>query len=112
VRGAIEAEVIPPEAGPEGPKLRMHGMRGLGLFGTLLALLTMLAALGFGFLAFFGKILVAALLVRLVWPLVFGPEFTRWVFGSAPLPFWKLLLLFVTVGAVVALLRRPLWPKR
>ena len=99
---------MPPEAAPEfeGIKVKVAHVRSLGLLGACLALMTMLAAISFGVLALFGKALLAALLVKALWPLVFNAEFTKWVFGSEAVPYWKVLLLMV-LGSVVAKLLRP-----
>jgi len=37
---------------------------------------------------------------------VFSIEFTKWVFGSEAVPYWKVLLLMVA-GSVIAKLLRP-----
>lgn len=100
----MEVEVLPPDQDQEQPKVRLTHVRALGVVGTLLALLTMGAAVGVGFLAFFGTTLAAAALVTLAWPLVFSAEFTQWVFGTAHAPFWKLFLLFLVAGTVTKLL--------
>ena len=108
---ALEAEIVPP-GGEEPPRVRLQGVRMLGVFGTVMALLTMLAAFGIGFLAFFGRTLAAALILTVVWPLVFSADFTQWVFGSPGAPFWKLFLLFLAAGAVLRLFGRPLWRRK
>jgi len=108
----MEVEILPPAEGQpfragqdrEQPKVRLTHVRALGLFGTLLALLTMGAAVGVGFLAFFGTTLLAAGLVTLTWPVVFSADFTQWVFGATRVPFWKLFLLFLVAGTVMKLL--------
>ena len=104
----MEPEILPPgpDAGFEGVRVRYAHVKSLGVIGALLAVLTMAAALGFGLLMLFGKALVAALIVKLIWPLVFGPEFTQIVFGSQTVPFWKVFLL-LAAGSVVA---KMLWP--
>jgi hypothetical protein len=103
-----EPEIIPPheDAGFSGARVSMAHVKSLGVIGALLALLTMGAAVGFGLLMLFGKALVAALIVKLLWPLVFGPEFTQIVFGSQTVPFFKLFLL-LAAGSVIA---KMLWP--
>jgi hypothetical protein len=100
--------VTPSETGPEfdGIKVKSAHMRLPGFIGAFLAMMTMLAAIGFGVLALFGKALLAALLVKALWPLVFSIEFTKWVFGSEAVPYWKVLLLMVA-GSVIAKLLRP-----
>ena len=80
--------------------------RSLGFVGAVLALLTMAAAVSFGLLMLFGKALLAAALVKLLWPAVFSPAFTAWVFGAEAVPYWKVFLLMVA-GSVVAKLLRP-----
>ena len=94
-----------PDQDYQQPRVRLTHVRALGLVGTVLALLTMGAAFGIGFLFFFGKTLLSAAVVWLAWPLVFTPAFTEWVFGAPRPIFWKLFLLFVVAGAVAKLLR-------
>ena len=98
----------PHETGPdfEGVRVRMAHVRSLGLLGSLLAMMTLLAAVGVSLLMLFGKALAAALLVKLLWPSVFSAEFTLWVFGSVSVPFWKVFLL-LAAGSVVAKMLRP-----
>lgn len=95
-----------PRADFEGVKVRMAHVRSLGLVGAALALLTMFAALSFGLTMLFGKALLAAALVKLLWPVVFSVEFTQVVFGSQTVPFWKVFLL-LAAGSVVAKMLRP-----
>ncbi|MBI5630236.1 MAG: hypothetical protein HY921_05075 [Elusimicrobia bacterium] len=105
MNGALEAEIISPEN--EGPKAhsRVEKARVLGLFGTVLALLTMVAAFGFGFMAFFSTTLASAALLWVVWPQIFSPQFTAWLFGSEQVSFWKLFLIFLALGTIVRLFR-------
>lgn len=106
----MDVEVLPPDQNQdyhqdyETPKVRLTHVSTLGIFGTLLALLTMGAAVGVGFLFFFGTALASSVLVWAVWPLVFTPAFTDWVFGAPRPVFWKLFLLFVVAGTVAKLL--------
>ena len=74
----------------EGMRVRVAHVRSLGLVGAFLALMTMLAAA----------------LVKFLWPVVFSPEFTQWVFGSESVPFYKVFLLMI-LGSVVAKMLRP-----
>ena len=97
---------MPPAPDFEGVKVKVAHVRSLGLVGAFLAMMTMLAAIGFGFLMLFGKALLAALLVKFLWPAVFSVEFTRWVFGSEAVPFYKVFLLMI-LGSVVAKMLRP-----
>ncbi len=99
---------MPSAAGPEfgGIKVRVAHVRSLGLIGAFLAMMTMFAAIGFGLLMLFGKALLAALLVKLLWPTVFSAEFTQIVFGTQTVPFWKVFLLMI-LGSVVAKMLRP-----
>jgi hypothetical protein len=90
----------------EGVKVRVAHVRSLGLIGAFLAMMTMLAAIGFGFLMLFGKALLAAALVKFLWPVVFNAEFTQIVFGTQSVPFWKVFLLMI-LGSVVAKMLRP-----
>lgn len=101
-----EAEVMPPPRDYEDVKVRVAHVRSLGVVGAFLALMTMLAAVGFGFLLLFGKALLAAALVKFLWPAVFSVEFTQWVFGSESVPFYKVFLLMI-LGSVVAKMLRP-----
>jgi len=106
----MEAEILPPQREPE---VRDTEVRAPGWFGAVLALLTMGAAFGVGFLALFGKPLLAALLVTLLWPWIFSRPFTAWAFGTEHVVFWKVLLLFVAVDVIVRLfVGRKLWPRR
>ena len=105
----LEAEVVSPSERPqdfEGVKVRVAHVRSLGLVGAFLAMMTMLAAIGFGLVMLFGKALLAALLVKLLWPAVFSAEFTQIVFGTQSVPFWKVFLLMI-LGSVVAKMLRP-----
>ena len=77
----------------------------LGVVGTLLALLTMSAAFGLALMLLFAKTLVAAAATTLLWPLVFSPQFTQWVFGAEQVSFWKLFLLFLAAGTIVKMFR-------
>jgi len=52
---------MPPAPDFEGVKVKVAHVRSLGLVGAFLAMMTMLAAIGFGFLMLFGKALLAAL---------------------------------------------------
>lgn len=99
---------MPSGAAPEfdGIKVKVAHVRSLGLIGAFLAMMTMLAAFSFGFLALFGKALFAAALVKFLWPVVFSIEFTKWVFGSESVPFYKVFLLMI-LGSVVAKILRP-----
>ena len=99
---------MPSAAGPEfdGIKVKVAHVRSLGLLGAFLAMMTMLAAVGFGLVMLFGKALLASLLVWALWPVVFGQEFTLVVFGTQSVPFWKVFLLMI-LGSVVAKMLRP-----
>jgi len=90
----------------EGVKVRVAHVRSLGIVGAFLAMMTMLAAVGFGFVMLFGKALLAAALVKFLWPVVFNAEFTQIVFGTQSVPFWKVFLLMI-LGSVVAKMLRP-----
>jgi hypothetical protein len=110
----VEPEIIPrhEDAGSSGVHVSMAHVKSLGVIGALLALLTMGAAVGFGLLMLFGKALVAALIVKLLWPLVFGPEFTQFVFGSQTVPFIKVFLLLAAGSVVAKMLRPTSWGRR
>ena len=90
----------------EGVRVRVAHVRSLGIIGAFLALMTMLAAISFGLVMLFGKALLAAVLVTVLWPAVFSAEFTQIVFGTHSVPFWKVFLLLAS-GSVVA---KMLWP--
>ena len=101
-----------PRSDSRGVRVSVAHVKSLGVIGALLALLTMGAAVGFGLLMLFGKALVAALIVKLLWPLVFGPEFTVIVFGSSTVPFWKVFLLLAAGSVVAKMLRPASWGRR
>jgi hypothetical protein len=106
----VEAEIMPPE---HEPRIHIAGARAPGWFGAVLALLTVAAAFSVGFMALFGRTLVAAVIATLVWPWLFSPEFTTWVFGAPHIVFWKILVLFLALDMIARLfLRRNLWPRR
>ena len=90
----------------EDVRVRVAHVRSLGIIGAFLALMTMLAAVSFGLVMLFGKALLAAVLVTLLWPAVFSAELTQIVFGTHSVPFWKVFLLLAS-GSVVA---KMLWP--
>jgi hypothetical protein len=102
----VEVEVMPPDQDQQQhqSQVRLTHVRALGVIGTLLALLTMAAAFGVGFVAFFGTSLLASAVVALAWPRIFSPDFTQWVFGTPRVEYWKLFLLFLVAGMVVKLL--------
>ncbi len=109
----IEPEIVAPDSESfEGVRVRMAHVKSLGVVGALLALLTMGAAVGFGFLLLFGRSLLAAIAVYALWPFVFAPEFTRWVFGSDHAPFWKLFLLMVLIGTLAKALMPTAWGRK
>ena len=89
-----------------GSRLRLEGARTLGLLGTLLALLTMAAAFGFGLLALFGRLLLASAVVTIAWPMVFTVDFTQRVFGEPRISFFKIFLLLLAAGTVINLLTK------
>jgi len=104
----VEAELVdrqePPET--ERPGVRLRHVRVLGVVGTLLALLTMGAALGLGVLMLFGTTLLMAAGATLAWPFVFSSEFTQFVFGAPQVSFFKLFLLFLSAGAILKMFRK------
>jgi hypothetical protein len=110
-----EPEILPPggpEAGFEGMRVRVAHVKSLGVVGAILALLTMAAAVGFGLLMLFGRSLLAAVVVYLVWPYVFSAPFTQWVFGADHVPFWKLFLLMVLIGTLAKTLLPRSWGRK
>ena len=110
----VEPEIIPPheDAGIAGVRVSMAHVKSLGVIGALLALMTMGAALGFGLLMLFGRSLLAAAVVVLLWPYIFSAEFTRWVFGADVAPFWKVFLLMVILGTLAKTLRPTAWRRK
>ncbi|MFA6004470.1 MAG: hypothetical protein WC881_10420 [Elusimicrobiota bacterium] len=109
----MQVEILPPGAAVGDDTPRIADVRAPGWLGAALALLTMTAAFGVGFLALFGRTLLASLLVTLAWPWVFSSQFTAWVFGAERVVFWKILTLFLIVDVIVRLFfRRELWPKK
>jgi hypothetical protein len=86
-------------------EFRFRPMR-IGPLGVAGAALTLLTAAAVMLLLVFGKAILLSAIVSWVWPRVFSPEFTRVVFGTETIPFWKVLLLFVLAGVVLSLLRR------
>ena len=111
-----EPEIMPPDGaddfGFSGVRVRVAHVRSLGLVGALLALLTMGAALGVGLLMLFGRSLLAALAAYLLWPFVFSPAFSQWMFGADRAPFWKLFLLMVLAGALAKMLLPRSWSRK
>ncbi len=79
---------------------------GIGFAGRLLAGLAVLAAGGAVVLWLFGKVLLLSAAVSLLWPLVFSPEFTAWVFGDPAVSFWKIFLLLFLAGTAARWFRR------
>jgi hypothetical protein len=110
----VEPELIPPhqDAGISGVRVSVAHVKSLGVIGALLALLTMGAAVGFGLLMLFGRSLLAAAVVVLLWPYIFSAEFTRWVFGADTAPFWKVFLLLVILGTLAKALRPTEWRRK
>jgi len=106
----VDVEILPPE---HEPRVHVAGARAPGWLGAGLAVMTVAAAFGVGFLAMFGRTLFAALVVRLVWPWIFSSDFTARVFGSEHIVFWKILVVFLVVDLIARVfIRRELWPKK
>jgi hypothetical protein len=106
----VEVEIMPPE---REPRVHVANVRAPGWFGAVVALLTVTAAFTVGFMAMFGRAVAAAVVAYLLWPLVFGPAFTAWVFGGPRVAFWKILVLFLAVDLIARLfMRRNLWQRR
>ena len=110
----VEPEIISPhqDAGISGVRVSVAHVKSLGVIGALLALLTMGAAVGVGLLMLFGRSLLAAAVVVLLWPFIFSAEFTRWVFGAETAPFWKAFLLMVILGTLAKTLRPTAWRRK
>ncbi|MFH1725821.1 MAG: hypothetical protein ABII00_14515 [Elusimicrobiota bacterium] len=113
---AVEAELVEsppfrrkPGDGPcaGGTRVRAYAVRGGSFWGALFAGGTTLAALGMmGLLLLFGRLILVSAAVTLLWPLVFSPEFTLWVFGADTVPFWKILLLLALAELALKWFRR------
>lgn len=101
----MEVEVMPPTR-------RRHHAPAPGILGAVVATATMLAAVGVGLAALFGRAFIVAVTITLLWPVVFSPAFTRWVFGPQGLPFWKALLIVLVAGTFFNSLRRKSWQKK
>ncbi|MEK9145229.1 MAG: hypothetical protein AAB339_06435 [Elusimicrobiota bacterium] len=82
----------------------------LGFWGALVAALVALAAGGVMLILLFGKALLVSAAVSWLWPRFFSPEFTRWVFGTESISFWKVLVMVLIAGAVLETVRR--WRRR
>ena len=110
----VEPEIIPPrqDDGLSGVRVSVAHVKSLGVIGALLALLTMGAAVGVGLLMLFGRSLLAAAVVVLLWPFIFSAEFTRWVFGADAAQFWKVFLLMLILGTLAKTLRPTAWRRR
>ena len=105
----MEAELLeasPMDQNEESFDPKVIHVRALGFWGALLAFLTVIAAASVGILALFGTTIVASAGAWLLWPLIFNPDFTRFVFGSARVPFWKFFVMFLAAGALLKLVRR------
>ena len=96
----------------EGVRVRIAHVKSLGFLGAVLALLTMAAAVSFGLLMLFGRSLLAAAVIVLLWPYVFSGEFTRWVFGTETASFWKVFLLTVILGTLSKTLLPGRWSRK
>jgi hypothetical protein len=114
-----EPEILPPngsdahdDAGFAGVRVKVAHVRSLGIAGAVLALLTMAAAVGFGLLMLFGRALLAAAVIYFVWPYVFSPTFTQWVFAADHAPFWKLFLLTVLAGMLAKAVLPASWGRK
>jgi len=83
----IEAEIVPPH------RERERVSASIPVAGALFAGGTVIAAAAVMALMIFGKVLLVSAIVTWIWPRVFSPEFTAWVFGTAVVPYWKILLL-------------------
>jgi hypothetical protein len=108
LKNVVEAELVDREGAfdDERPKVRLQHVRVLGVVGTLLALLTMAAAFSLGMMMLFGTTLLCATTATLLWPAIFSPEFTQWVFGAPQVSFWKLFVLFLAAGAILKAFRK------
>ncbi|MFA6093107.1 MAG: hypothetical protein WCU88_13625 [Elusimicrobiota bacterium] len=85
--------------------LRLRTMQ-LGPMGAVLAALTLFAAGLVMILLVFGKVLVLSAVVSWAWPHLFSTDFTRYVFGTEQLSFWKVLAVFTLAAFVIAWMRR------
>lgn len=114
----MKLEVLSPSDYTDTQQPKRQPSEGtLGFLGIALALLTMLTAAGVGFVVLFGRTLLSALVTMVLWPFIFSPQFTQWVFGAPRAEFRKLFLLYLTLAIIVKLfrpldIRRPLWQKK
>jgi hypothetical protein len=83
----VEAEIVTPGRERERASVSMP------IFSALFAGGTVLAAAAVMGLMIFGKVLLVSAVLTWVWPRIFSPEFTAWVFGTTTVPYWKILLL-------------------
>ncbi|MEE8424282.1 MAG: hypothetical protein V3S11_00555 [Elusimicrobiota bacterium] len=86
------------ESDPIGTAFAAHHTITLGPLGKALAGFTMLAAALVIAALLFGKILLLSAAAAFLWPAIFSTDFTRWVFGTDTVPFWKILLIFTFIG--------------
>ena len=105
---ALEAVVL-----RDGRSAPLRTLRPLGLLGMLLAGATMLAAVAVGLASLVALPLASAALLSAAWPALFSAEFTRWVFGSEVIPFWKAFILaFAASTAFKAIRGGSSWQRR
>ncbi|MFC1679600.1 hypothetical protein ACFL2T_05260 [Elusimicrobiota bacterium] len=103
----VDVEIVSPKRHRRRPSGFMWA-GPLGLFGALFAGGTAISAMLLVVLFLFGRILLVSAAVTLLWPAIFSPEFTLWVFGAAKVPFHKILLLFALAEIVLYSFRRGL----
>ncbi|OIO08304.1 MAG: hypothetical protein AUJ52_08480 [Elusimicrobia bacterium CG1_02_63_36] len=83
----VEPEIVTPEQERERRSV------SIPFFGAVFAGTTVLAAAAVMGLMLFGKVLLVSAVLSWIWPRVFSPDFTAWVFGTPTVPYWKILLL-------------------
>ena len=86
-------------------EFRFRTMR-IGPLGVAVAAFTLCAAIVVMLLLAFGKAILLSALVSWLWPRIFSPDFTKVVFGTERISFWKILLLFILAGVLFSMLRR------
>jgi len=78
----------------------------IGPLGAAVAALTLFTAAVVMLLLAFGKAILISAMVSWLWPRIFSPDFTKVVFGTERVSFWKVLLLCIFAGVALLILRR------
>ena len=97
-----DVEIMPRRTDRRGPEGFSYGFSHHavtpGWLGKIAAALTFLTAAAVIAGLLFGKILFISAAATILWPMIFSAEFTRWIFGTATVPFWKILFIFTFMG--------------